>query len=213
MRGLTVVAYLLSMGNARARKDEISNQNRPRVFLCVFQITNTFISVDRGQTPSSDMKKTILICSLLATIGALAAPPSQKSPEQNRLFEEAQARQEEPATKAYVIPQIADLQMLSQNREIFGPYRVKLNKPGELSEGELANLKGRALYRATIESDADLMIGVLYDSYILESDTRYIVVELSGYPAKFINFRPLPLDADMTRMINICYPAYNNQQQ
>ncbi len=131
----------------------------------------------------------------------------------NKLFEEAMARDEEPATKAYVVPQIADLQMLTAEREVFGPYHFKLARAGELTEGELANTKGRALYRATRESDADLMIGTLYDSYILEGDEKYVVVELSGYPAKFVNFRPMPLDADMTRMINICYPAYNNQAQ
>lgn len=132
-----------------------------------------------------------------------------EKPAENKLFEEAMARDEEPATKAYIIPQIADLQMLSQEREIYGPYKFKLTKSGVLSEGELHNAKGRALYRATMEADADLMIGTLYDSYVLEGDDRYIVVELSAYPAKFVNFRPMPLTEDMTRMVNICYPAYN----
>lgn len=125
----------------------------------------------------------------------------------NKLFEEAMARDEEPATRVYVHPQIADLQMLAKEREVFGPYKFKVEKPGTLAEGELENAKGRALYRATLEADADLMIGTLYDSYVLEGDERYVVVELSGYPAKFVNFRPMPADANLTNLINICYPA------
>lgn len=152
------------------------------------------------------MKKTFLsVCGLLLSMGI-----SAQTQVDNRLFEEAMARYEEPATKAYIIPQIADLQMLSEEREIFGPYKFKLSKSGILAEGELANAKGRALYRATIEADADIMIGTLFDSYIIEGDDKYVVVELSGYPAKFVNFRPITLQDDMIKMINVCYPAYNS---
>jgi hypothetical protein len=58
-----------------------------------------------------------------------------------------------------------------------------------------------------MESDADLMIGSLYDSYIVENDERYIMVEVSGYPAKYTNFRPLPLDANMNNMIRVSYTS------
>ncbi len=126
---------------------------------------------------------------------------------ENKLFEEAYARDEEPATVVYIHPQIADMQMLSKDREIYGPYRFKLSKPGVVMEGELENAKARALYRATMESDADLMIGSLYDSYIVENDERYIMVEVSGYPAKYVNFRPLPLDVNMNEMIRVSYTS------
>ncbi len=150
------------------------------------------------------MKKFLLIALSLISAVPLFAVDKQKD---NRLFEEAMARDEEPATKVYIHPQIADMQMLSKTRETFGPYKFKLIKPGEMTEGELSNAQGRALYRATLEADADLMIGTLYDTYITEEDAKYVVVELSAYPAKFVNFRPLPLDSNSIHMVNICYPT------
>jgi hypothetical protein len=148
------------------------------------------------------MKKQLLTFCLAvgAVISGFAADDKE-----NKLFEEAYARDEEPATVVYIHPQIADMQMLSKEREVYGPYRFKLSKPGVVLEGELDNAKGRALYRATMESDADLMIGTLYDSYVVENDERYIMVEVSGYPAKYTNFRPLPLDANTAEMIRVTY--------
>lgn len=157
------------------------------------------------------MKRLLIIIGLAiaAASPVLAAKPA--NPNDSKLFEEAMARDEEPKTKTFVVPQIADMQMLSKERETYGPYKFRLTKSGELTENELSNAKGRALYRATLESDADLMIGTLYDSYIMEGDEKYVVVELSGYPAKFVNFRPLPTDAATVNMINICYPSVSTK--
>lgn len=136
-----------------------------------------------------------------------AAGDNKKS--DNKLFEEAVTRFEEPLTKVYVHPQIADMQMISAEREVFGPYRFKLEKSMALTNYDLENFKARALYRATMESDADLMIAPLYDSYINESNDKELVVELSGYPAKFVNFRPLPLNDNTLNAIGVCYPVVN----
>jgi hypothetical protein len=150
------------------------------------------------------MKKALLtFCLALSTVITVSAADDKES----KLFEEAYARDEEPATVVYIHPQIADMQMLSKDREVYGPYRFKLIKPGSVMEGELENAKARALYRATMESDADLMIGSLYDSYIVENDERYIMVEVSGYPAKYTNFRPLPLDTNTNNMIRVSYTS------
>lgn len=148
-------------------------------------------------------KQLLTLCLIIGTaIPSFAADNNNK---ENKLFEEAYARDEEPKTIVYIHPQIADMQMLSKSREVYGPYRFKLAKPGAVAEGELDNAKARALYRATMESDADLMIGTLYDSYIMEKDDRFIVVEVSGYPAKYTNFRPMPLDATINDLIRVSY--------
>jgi hypothetical protein len=146
-----------------------------------------------------------LFFTLSLAVGVTVAGFATDTDKENKLFEEAYARDEEPATVVYIHPQIADMQMLSKDREVYGPYRFKLQKPGSVMEGELDNAKARALYRATMESDADLMIGTLYDSYIVENDERFISVEVSGYPAKYVNFRPLPLDTNTNNMIRECY--------
>lgn len=150
------------------------------------------------------MKKLLVTLSMI--IGAIIISTAADESD-NRLFEEAYARDEEPATVVYIHPQIADMQMMSEVRKVYGPYKFKLNKSGTVLEGELENAKARALYRATMEADADLMIGSLYDSYVFEDDDKYIMVEVSGYPAKYTNFRPLPLDANMNNMIRVCYTS------
>ena len=150
------------------------------------------------------MKKQLLTFCLIAC-AALSSTAAKPETKENKLFEEAYACDEEPATVVYIHPQIADMTMQSTAREVYGPYRFKLTKPGVMSEGEPDNVKARALYRATMESDADLMIGTLYDTYIVENDDRFVQVEVSGYPAKYTNFRPLPLDANTNAMIRACY--------
>lgn len=154
------------------------------------------------------MKKFLTLCGIIAAVAPIVYAQTPAEIADNVLFEEAVTRYEEPRTNVYVVPQIADMEMLSSERKIYGPYRFQLGKSGTLSEYDLYNFKCRALYRATIEADADLMIAPLYDSYITQGEDRVLVVELSGYPAKFVNFRPMPLDAETVNAINTCYPTF-----
>ena len=56
------------------------------------------------------------------------------------------------------------------------------------------------------ESDADVIVAMVPHSYISETDENVLYVEISGYPAKYVNFRPLGKNPDDFEMIRTVYP-------
>lgn len=149
------------------------------------------------------MKKTMLTVAMLAAIGSSAAF-AQKKEANPKVWEEAQARKVVPEIRTFVTPQICDMQMLSESRETFGPYYFEIKSIEQTFNFELWNYQNRALYRAIQESDADAIIEPLFNSYVYDKDTKTLVVELSGYPVRYSNFRP----ASKTEvdMIGVIYP-------
>lgn len=140
---------------------------------------------------------------------------SQENQSEIKLFEEAYARNIEPLAKIYVQPQTCDLEYLTKERQKYGPYQFKFK--GELTEYFLENCKNRALFKACIEDNADMMVGTIFDSYTNDSEPNVLKVTLIGYPVKFINFRSLgesPVDYEMVRTV---YPsavgAYDKAQE
>ncbi len=148
------------------------------------------------------MKKCLLLLGLLLATAIVC--PAQKKEKAVNIFEEAGTRDKEPAFQVFVMPQIADVQFLSTEKETFGPYTFPFK--GELTEGGLDNFQGRAVYRAMQESDADVIVAMVPHSYISETDENVLYVEISGYPAKYVNFRPLGKNPDDFEMIRTVYP-------
>lgn len=130
--------------------------------------------------------------------------PAQKNKAEQKLFEEAATRDQEPAFQVFITPQVADVEFLSEERETFGPYQFRFK--GELTQGGLENFKGRAVYNAMIEAGADVIIAMLPHSYISENDDHVLYVEITGYPAKYVKFRPLGKNPDDFEMIRTVYP-------
>ena len=122
-------------------------------------------------------------------------------------FEEAVTRAAEPEVKVFIHPLIADLQMIETERQPYGPYTYKIKSPENLTIVELENFKKRALYQAVQISDADVLIEPLFDSYIDESDPHKLVINLTGFPAKYVNFRNLGSSPDDLEMVRVVYPA------
>lgn len=122
-----------------------------------------------------------------------------------KLFEEAGSRDKEPEFKVFVTPQICDVKFLSTEREEFGPYYFNID--GALDEAELANAKNRAVHRAMKESDADAIVAMVPHSYISAENDKVLVVEVSGYPAKYVNFRPLGTSDVDFETIRTVYPS------
>ena len=144
-------------------------------------------------------------------IATVIACPAQKKEKAQNLFEEAGTRDKEPAFQVFITPQVADVEFLTTEKETFGPYAFPFK--GELTEGGLDNFQGRAVYRAMQESDADVIVAMIPHSYISEDNENVLYVEISGYPAKYVNFRPLGKNADDFEMIRIVYPnAFNYNQ-
>lgn len=123
-------------------------------------------------------------------------------------WEESQARRINPEIRMVVTPQICDMSMLSKSREVFGPYKFNIKSIEDTTNGELDNFKSNALFQACREMDADAIIEVIFHSYVVEKDNKTLVIELSGYPVKYTNFRPATkAEVDM---MGVVYPVSDN---
>lgn len=143
---------------------------------------------------------------MLATL-CVPATYAQKKDANPKVWEEAQARKIVPEIRTFVTPQICDMQMISKSRETYGPYYFEIKSIEQTFNFELWNYQNRALYRAIQESDADAIIEPLFNSYVYDKDAKTLVVELSGYPVKYVNFRPA--SKSEVDMIGIIYPSVN----
>jgi len=155
------------------------------------------------------MKKSVLVLSLFALAGTLMAS-AQKKESNPKMWEESQARKVVPEIRTFVTPQICDMQMLSNERQEYGPYYFPIKSVEDTFNFDLENYKSRAHYRAVQESDADAIIEPLFNCYVYENDVKTLVVELSGYPVKYVNFRPAT-DSEVN-MIGVIYPYSNNAE-
>lgn len=156
------------------------------------------------------MKKLIVAMSVaLFSFMAVHAQRAVVHNEQVKTFEEAMTRTVEPEVKVYVRPKVADLSMIATSRQYYGPYTYKVKT---LTEEQFENLKTSALYRATSESEADVMVATIFDSYTLEGDESTLVIEISGFPAKFVNFRDFGGSPEDVEMVKYVYPAAYSPQ-
>lgn len=129
---------------------------------------------------------------------------AQKKEANTKIWEESQARKIVPEIRTFVTPQICDMKMLSSSRESFGPYYFEIKSIEQTFNFELTNYQNRALYRALKESDADAIIEPLFDSYVVDKDAKTLVIELSGFPVQYANFRPA--SSNEIDMIGVVYP-------
>lgn len=152
------------------------------------------------------MRKAILLLAMIALYGT-SASFAQKKDNNFKRFERAEARKVEPEIRTFVTPQICDMQMLSKSRETYGPYTFPINSIEDTFNYEITNFQNRALYRACQEADADAVIEPLFNVAVYDKDSKTLVVELSGYPVRYVNFRP----ASKTEidMIGVVYPQTN----
>lgn len=152
------------------------------------------------------MKIRILLSMVVAMLAVSAPAYAQKKDPNPKKFERAQARQIPPEVRTFVTPMICDMKMLSSSRETYGPYYFPLDQAiGNTPLGEISNDEKRAMFRACQEADADAIIEPLFDSYVYEKDTKLLIIELSGYPVKYNNFRPAT-NSEID-MIGVVYPA------
>lgn len=143
----------------------------------------------------------------MVTIIGSSAVYAQKKEKDFKRFERAEARKLEPEIRTFVTPQICDMQMLSKSRETYGPYTFPISSIEDTFNFEITNFQNRALYRACQEADADAVIEPNFNTAVYDKDSKTLVIELSGYPVRYINFRPAS-KAEID-MIGIVYPQTN----
>jgi hypothetical protein len=155
--------------------------------------------------------KKLLLAALICLFAGNAA--GQQIP----AYEESQARLIEPKQDVFVVPLVADIEVLdNQTRQDYGPYR--LDPKPLLStmtfEEIIDNLKARALYMAAREADADLIVAATFNVKPDQKE-KVMIINVSGYPSKYINFRPLKLEkAEDYEWIQVVYPAtYRTQAE
>ncbi|MCM1452404.1 MAG: hypothetical protein NC102_09090 [Clostridium sp.] len=149
-------------------------------------------------------KSRFLLIAVMLMLG-LCASAQKREAKAKAVFEEATAREAYPNVAVFVFPQICDLKMISTERVEYGPFEFPLSKDlSSMNEAELTNDKTRALQQACQLDGADLIIEPLYTTTVYEKDNKTLVIKLSGYPAKYVNFRSLKPE-DM-KMIETLYP-------
>ncbi|TFU92233.1 hypothetical protein E4T81_13045 [Barnesiella sp. WM24] len=144
----------------------------------------------------------------LALLAGSVITASAQSNKAKNTWEESQARRINPEIRMVITPQICDMTMLSNEREIYGPYIFDIKSIEDTTNGDLDNLKSNALFLACREADADAVIEVVYHSYVSEKDSKKMYIELSGYPVKYTNFRPAS-KAEI-EMMGVVYPVANS---
>ncbi|MCL2650808.1 MAG: hypothetical protein FWD60_07265 [Candidatus Azobacteroides sp.] len=111
------------------------------------------------------------------------------------VYEESQARLIEPEQSVFIVPLIADIQLVDKGgvRQDFGPYEFDINSLSTTTFMDIDQYKANALYRAAREADADLIVAATFN---VKSDAKgkKMIINVSGYPGKYINFRSLKFD-------------------
>ena len=126
------------------------------------------------------MKRLLTVAvALLAVVGSAMA---QKVVE----WRESQARVAEPVMGVYIKPLVAELQVVSAEK-VKDVWEFT-NKEVNALRNDVANLKARALFKSTNESNhpCDVIVAATFD---IESTDGGYRVTVYGYPAKYVKWR------------------------
>lgn len=147
------------------------------------------------------MNRTLLCAMAIAVAGCTFTANAQKKAV--KLMEQTEARYVEPSVRVYITPQVADMKMLSEDRETYGPYRFATNGLENLTQFMINEYKNNSLYRAINEADGDALIEPIYNVVVMSDDPKTLLVTISGYPVKYVNFHPLkdPKELETMRII------------
>lgn len=125
-------------------------------------------------------------------------------------FEESQSRIIEPKQDVFIKPLVAEIQILNnETRQDYGPYEYNITSVDNLTIEQLENFKKRSLYKAARESQADIIVAATFNSRSDEKGKK-VIIEVSGFPGKYINFRTAKKEDGDYEWITTVYP-YNDR--
>lgn len=155
------------------------------------------------------MKKSALFALVL---GALSLTANAQSNGGQVLFQDTETHISQPELRVFVNPMVCDLQILypSSPRKNFSTSFI-IKSLESLTEAEFQNLRKRALYQFTTDQQADVIIEPIFNSYITSNNTKELTIEITGFPAKYTNFRPLGKEQADVEMVRVVYPASYQQ--
>lgn len=145
-----------------------------------------------------------VLCIGLATFTSLA----QNDQSNTVLFEESEVHMTAPELRVFITPQVADLEMIypGKPREEYQQF-FTIKSVDALTNGDLDNMQKRALYRFAQEHNADVIIEPIFNSRVSEKDPKRLLISITGYPARYVNFRPLGKSDNDIEMVRTVYPA------
>ncbi|MDE6812124.1 MAG: hypothetical protein K2J15_07225 [Muribaculaceae bacterium] len=154
------------------------------------------------------MKRSVVLSLFALPSMALCLSAQSDETRPNMIFEESQVHMSAPELRVFVTPQICDLEMIYPGKPREAHQQTfNIKSFDSLSEKELVNFQNRALYYFAQEHNADIIIEPIFNSRISEKNPKQLIVSVTGYPAKYVNFRPLGKDEKDMNMINVVYPA------
>ncbi len=139
------------------------------------------------------MRKLLLI--MLLTTANINGMYAQSKVE----FRDSQARSLEPIQNAYVKPLIVEL-VVDQNKGKITDNWIFTNKAVNALNGDIKEMRARALFNSTQKHNADVIVAVTFDIASLEDGTGY-EVKVIGYPANYKGWNTAkPEDYEWIRM-------------
>lgn len=149
---------------------------------------------DPARKPSKSpiMRKSFVILLSAAALSGCAV--------QQLSYTESSTRNVEPAVSAAIVPMVAGLEMLSEEK--IAPFETTV--PGEVSPALIAGIeswKRFALSEAARKYGADLLVGA---SVTVATRNNRLVISVEGWPARYVGFRPATeADAWMTSFYHV----------
>lgn len=126
------------------------------------------------------MKRLFLIAAFACGMSATALAQTE--------FEHTQTRVQEGMHEFFIRPVVAELKMIKQERQEYGPFNIY---PGvaltSINPEALEQAKINATYKAAKIADADIILGATY--YVTNNKkNKGLDVIVNGYPAKYTDF-------------------------
>ena len=114
-------------------------------------------------------------------------------------YEEYMTRQAEPVmTSPYITPTIADLEISETKETVNETFKNNLTLKSKFDNKSVEAWKEATLAKMMREFNSDVIVAPTYN-VTTSKDMKNITVEISGYPAKYVNFRSLSV-ADSAAM-------------
>ena len=121
-------------------------------------------------------------------------------------FEQSQSRIIEPKQDVFIKPLVAEIKIMNDEaRQDFGPYEYEISSIDNLSYEQLDNFKTRSLYKAAREVDADIIVAATFNARSDEKGKK-VIIEVSGFPGKYVNFRTATEADGDYKWITTVYP-------
>lgn len=102
-------------------------------------------------------------------------------------YVEKQGRTIEPIQEVFIRPLVADLQLIKPDRQEYGPYHFDVDV-SRMTEETLAYIKAAAIYNASEEDNADMIVGTTFNISTPKKGGG-LNVSLRGYPVVYTNWR------------------------